>query len=253
MADNNFFRNFLKKDKLFHATQNNPVHKKALHQLPYTKKATIRFLNNAGQPIPVGNYNEIVRFHPAPAHGVDNGTQRVRLPSSYRYHSFSTTRKLPKTIYNAPDLRDYIRDNFSDKPARAVGQMLPNVNPIAVGRNRPVVGRNGKRYKHRRSGRHGYIPRSDRAERIKENQQALASIGRYEIVNIEQTKPNEFETNYWYPDYQGNYHFATRNSINVPITFPEHLHKPSNLPKFIPKGFLSEKQKESAIWLDSWR
>ena len=217
MADNNFFANFLKKDKLFHATQNNPVHKKALHQLPYASTIRLHFQDNAGHRI-VGAYNELVRFYPAPgAPAIDQGQQRVRLQAANRLKTFVPLRQNIQ-IETKEQFRQYIADEFAQKPPYGA-QVLRD--PVAPNRN----------------------------EKTLENQKALASVNHYRFHTYRDRKPSNSDANYWYPDYQGNYHFSTRNSINVPVKFPEHLHKPSNLPTFLPKGYLNNKQKESYVWL----
>lgn len=210
MADNNFFRNFLKKDKFFHATQNNPVHKKTYHQTPYVINARIHFTDNANARIGNAAYDQNVRFHPAPAMGMDDGIQRVRLPvmRASRNIPFETSRQL-STSYS---VKRTTMEEFGEKPARNVLNILPNVD---IGMNL--------------------------ADRIKENQAALASIGRFEVGTLTHLKPDDKNTNYWYPDYQGTMHFTSKNTIQAPT--------PPISDDFVPKGYLSNKQKESYVWL----
>ena len=198
--NNTFFNNFLKKDKFYHTTQNNPIYKKIYHQPKYVDETRINFArSNMANIDNTRGYNSRIAYYPP-------GRKNTRLPIGGAITNYNV---MKYHIENPKNIKQLIRKHIGVRPA-----------PMRV------------------------LPPPINVQNTIENQKALLSVGRFNLITFTKDKPSDYQTNYWYPDYQGTFtNLASKNSIQPKTPF----HMNTN---FVPKKYLNDKQKEGFVWLD---
>ena len=207
MANRQFFNNFLKKDEMFQTTQNNSILKRTYWGPKFLKTARVRMTDRHFNSIPLAhNYSQLVQYYPGNIPYINR--KRTRLPAGEARHRYYI---MQQRIHPSEEeyLEKHIKTKIGKRPAPA--DVLPN----------PFVAGN--------------------PNRIRTNRKAMLSVNQFYVDEGTQGKPNSYVEDYWHPDYQGDFEFATANSIQPPT--------PLNNSNFIPKNFLSNKQKESFVWL----
>ena len=206
MSNNTFFNKFMHKDEVFYATQNNPITKKEIWSPTYIDRYYYSLTNNAGNVIDrLIPYDENVRYYP----GINlRNIKQTRLqPRHVRARTYMFDHKIqPMELQKA---RMAIIDEFKDHKPLPL-QDLP----------RPVDEATNQR-----------------------NMKALISIGRFKFRKVTTKKEDDFDANYWFPDYQGKFtNIATPNTAQVP--------SPPNNSNFFPPKYLTDRNKASFIWLN---
>ena len=203
MTNNAFFNTFLKKDDLFHKTQNNPITQKEIWSPTYIRNISIKLTDNNNEMINDNlGYFEYVDYFPGP-----NGRKITRLQRGHTFWQGEMTNYRIKDFANLSEIKRVFAHNFGVQ-----------VNAATV------------------------LPVPINAATNEDNVDAIIGAERFVVKNILYRKDDDFDTNYWFPNYQGKFtNLSTPNTIQQPA-IPQKT-------KFFPNNFMSEKQKESFLWL----
>ena len=212
MSNRQFFNNFLKKDELFHITQNNSIFKRRYWGPRIVNSIIANLTDAAGNVLnPANDYAANIQFYPNQVPAIP--AKLVRIPAGEGTPRYNI--KQGKIIAGESDdtIFKYVQENIGIRPQ--VAEVLPNsLAPVAM---------------------------AVYNTRVRRNVKAMIADGRFELSDIVYKLPGRSNSDYWHPDYQGNFEFATSNSAQ-PTT-------PTYQSNFIPKNYLNDKQKESFLWL----
>lgn len=213
MSDKHFFNNFFTKNKLWNEIQSNPIAHQALWSSYYPGRTIMNLTRANGTNIydaaRHGAYSRRIQYYPPP----EPTRRTIALYNRAKLTPLTKTNDTPtKRFQTNQQVKDYWR-SFKRKPAP--GTDLPY----------PV----------------------DTREKYFKHIYALMAAGQYRVTPLDRNDPDQIwwqDTDYWFPDYEGDFKNLVEKSVKK-IPIPPY----DNDAPFLPPKFMTNKQKESYVWM----